>query len=1138
MRYKRKIVDLRVFYAFFFLLSFLVCAQSQTINTDFGKNRIQYHDDFDDWWMYESQNFITYWYGKARKVAETVVQLAEYDNDEIQNLLEHRINDKIQIIVYTDLTDLKQSNIGSEETFNTQTGQTKIVGRKVFVYFNGDHQHLRKQIRQGVASVYLDAMLEGANLQEIVQNAVMSNLPDWYREGIISFLGAEWDETIDDDFRSIFMSESRKFKKYKNFNRFARDYPRIAGHSFWHFMSVNYGKTTISNLLYLTRINRSLPSGIVYVLGTSFDNLLEEWKSFYEQRYAADFKLFDPIDQDGKIKLKNKKGQIISKVKMSPDGQSILYVVNDLGKAKVYLYDIENQRTELVFKTGFRNNVQQTDLDYPIIAWRGDGNEIAIMHEKRDVIYLLRYNLLEGVQIEDKLSPEYQRVYSMDYLNDIELVLSANIDGYSDLFIYDWKQRNSDRITNDFFDDMDVQIYRKDDFNGVLFVSNRNNELLIRQKLDTVMPVNDFDIFFLDMKEIPYTLNRLARTENINERMVVANDNKLLFISDQSGVLSRASASLENYISHNEKKITLNDGSEIQIHEDSTLASLDESQIEKTELIPIYNYRLSSFQYKHVRSNIQSIHAIPNQSEIIEIYKDEFARYNLYERSLKDETLTGARFTTYKQQFIQKDALVNKEIEKQQSNTSSAEDNSNYLFQTEFDDMEGTDLISTESDNNTIDIAYKIRDTKTVKKKEVHKFNSSRAIAYRLKFRVDYFNTNMDNSLLFQGLDTYAGTKQEFNYPPAGILVKANIKDLFEDHVIEGGGRFPTTFNGSEYFLFYDNKKKRIDKRFAVYRRSLRQTEDFGIFSDTRSKTTTALGQIQLRYPFDVYTSVRLSGTFRTDKYLLLSTDQVSLNTPDLDEQRLGLKGEFIYDNTIDVDFNIKNGTRLKFYAEALKKFNISLNDNFRFELNEGFMTVLGIDARHYIKIAKHSVLAARVAAATTFGSERIIFFLGDVENNLFPRFNNDVPFPAQDNFAFSTIAANLRGFNLNSRNGATFALANVELRVPIFKYLFNRRIRSSFIRNFQLVGFGDLGSAWFGSSPNSPENPINTIEFENPPTVNVRVKFFRDPFIYSYGAGVRTLLFGYFIKLDYAWGVETRTVMQPKLHLSLGVDF
>ena len=142
---------------------------AQTSQVTFGKNRVQHHRDFDEWMKYESDNFVTYWYGEGRNIGQAVMQTAEQDFAYVQSILEHRINEKLQIIVYVDLTDLKQSNIGNDEAFTNVAGQTKIAGNKIFVYFNGDHTDLRRQIREGIASVYLEAMLFGANLQEIVQ---------------------------------------------------------------------------------------------------------------------------------------------------------------------------------------------------------------------------------------------------------------------------------------------------------------------------------------------------------------------------------------------------------------------------------------------------------------------------------------------------------------------------------------------------------------------------------------------------------------------------------------------------------------------------------------------------------------------------------------------------------------------------------------------------------------------------------------------------------------------------------------------------------------------------------------------------------------------------------------------------------
>ena len=92
------------------------------------------------------------------------------------------------------------------------------------------------------------------------------------------------------------------------------------------------------------------------------------------------------------------------------------------------------------------------------------------------------------------------------------------------------------------------------------------------------------------------------------------------------------------------------------------------------------------------------------------------------------------------------------------------------------------------------------------------------------------------------------------------------------------------------------------------------------------------------------------------------------------------------------------------------------------FSFNDGFMTVLGVDARHYQRLGKYSVLALRLAGATSFGSERMLYYLGGVDNWLFPQFNEDIPIPQGGNFAYQTLASNLRGFPINIRNGSSYA--------------------------------------------------------------------------------------------------------------------
>ena len=120
------------------LLALPLLAFGQINDMEFGKNRVQFHRFFDDWDEYESENFVAYWYGEGRFVGQATVQLAELDFEEIQKTLEYRLNEKMEIIVFTDLTDLHQSNIGASETFETKSGTVKVVGEKIFVYFDGD----------------------------------------------------------------------------------------------------------------------------------------------------------------------------------------------------------------------------------------------------------------------------------------------------------------------------------------------------------------------------------------------------------------------------------------------------------------------------------------------------------------------------------------------------------------------------------------------------------------------------------------------------------------------------------------------------------------------------------------------------------------------------------------------------------------------------------------------------------------------------------------------------------------------------------------------------------------------------------------------------------------------------------------
>ncbi len=1195
----------------FWILQLALCTlslQAQTTSqTSFGKNRVQYHSQFDEWSLYETPNFTTYWYGDARTVAQSALQMAEYDFSSVQQLLEHQVSERIEILVFSDLTDLKQSNIGENDVFLLTNGETKVVGNKVFVFFDGNHKHLRAQIREGMASVLLNSMLYGANLQEIVSNAVLLNLPPWYTSGLNAYCGEEWTADHDDRLRDLLQTG-----RYKTFDKLAREHPRFAGHAFWHYISTHFGPGTVSNLLYLTRINRSVDNGFFYILGNGYRRTTDAMLSHYKKLYQEEALSQKTPDEAGKIKIKNRKKLPLSQLKISPDGKKIAWVSNDIGKWKVYVQDLETGKRKRILKGGARNALQATDYNYPQLAWNPDNQRIAVLYERRDVPRLANIDLSTRKKELSNLSPEFQRVFSMDYISPNAIALSAAVKGQSDLFVYRTITRQTERLTNDFWDDLDVSVATIEGRKSLLFASNRSTDTLSFQRLDTILPITSFDIFLFDLESRSPELVRITNTPLFDERNPIGLDSThFAFLSDESGTVNREAGLLEPFIAYHQAVIYLKDGAEVKTLDmtqarewplgriltflaplDTVLKNIDSTQIDSIRSSPVFKKKPRVWNLTNYDRNVQEQHTASRSGLIVErITRGKRAVF--YKTKSNPETPVLAKTTRWREQGLRAAGLpippqpprveIPQTLEKQKGGKVDPLLNPvnldslptaikpSWLFQvpdylvvpgprneptaTPPNETKEEVKIDRENDIMTDSMVLtaprrpiKKPTTQFGKNGEIVRFYSFKIIPYRLRFRTDYVSTTMDNNQLFDGLQLYEGPQSRLQQPPPGVLLRANFKDLLENYVIEAGFRLPTTFNGAEYYLWMDDKKKRIDKRYVIYRRTLvtsRLRDDSSppnLPPDFQERTNTILGQYELRYPLDVFTSLRATFGLREDKVRALSSDAITLATPDRAEQRASVRLAAVFDNSVDIDLNLKTGTRAKFYTDVVKGFAFNTEPNWSLKLNNGFMTIVGFDARHYQMLDRRSQLAVRLAGATSFGSEKMLYILGGVDNWVFPKFNDNITLPADEGFAYQAPAVNLRGFKQNIRNGNTFALMNAELRVPIFKYLIKKPVIGNFWRNFQLVGFFDAGTAWQGRSPYSFDNPINTTTLFRPtegPIISViKVNYFRDPIVMGYGVGARAVIFGLYLRADYAWGIESRQIQKPLLHLALGTDF
>src|SRR5689334_11966945 len=109
-----------------FLFSLSVNAQFYNgYQMQFGKNRVQYEQRF--WSFYKWKNFDTYFYLGGQEIAIFTGRSADADLEEIEKLLDYKLDGRVQFIIYNKLSDAKQSNIGlqTDETNYNVGGVTK-----------------------------------------------------------------------------------------------------------------------------------------------------------------------------------------------------------------------------------------------------------------------------------------------------------------------------------------------------------------------------------------------------------------------------------------------------------------------------------------------------------------------------------------------------------------------------------------------------------------------------------------------------------------------------------------------------------------------------------------------------------------------------------------------------------------------------------------------------------------------------------------------------------------------------------------------------------------------------------------------------------------------------------------------------
>ncbi len=1087
------------------LTAFEPTAEAQFYNGSqltFGKNRIQ-HKNF-IWNYYRFTDFDTYFYANGAPLAEHCAKYGREQLKELESVLQSNLDGKIQFVIFNTLTDLKQSNLGllSNEKYNIG-GVTHILGRKVLLYFDGDYGSFDKQIRAGIAKILLDQLIYGSSLGSQVKNNALSSYPDWYISGLISYLSEEWSTKIDN-----FVKDGILKGRYAKLNSLKETDAMYAGHSFWKFIGDKYGKNVIPAIVYSSKMSRKAANGFALELGVSLRELEKQWLADLKARYNADDLNRNPLPKN-LIVAHPKLDPLYHRLRISPDGQKAAYVSDEAGKAIVYIYDFIKKKTTRIYSIGHRLD-EKVDDTYPLLAWHPTGKVLAMVVERKGFINIDFYTVAKK-QWVTKIIYNLDKILDFSYSSDgLNFVMSAILKGQSDLFIFNVASNSYEQLTNDSYNDLNPRFINNN--SEIVFSSNRPVDTLPspKAKLDNIKYNPNNDIFIYDYANRSNKLKRITNSPLVNDFQPVEwAGGHVGFLSDENGITN---AYIAGY--------------------DSTLTAVD--------TVSHYRYFSKSWSISNYKRNITDFDASVSARKVAKVVFED-KRYRMFTETMPEPSeteplnLAGTTYRTVvekqipdflkskvkqrtghrrltnvleKEVAVPKDSITGAKIKVAQDTT---------LYQ-----FSRSSVLAIPKNDSVYKRKYKavttfvqLDTTRSVANPQQHTYN------------VEYFVNELVGQIDYSTLNTSyqafsGGNGPVYLNPNFNALLMVGGTDLLEDYRISGGVRLNQDLVNNEYLLSFANLKHRFDKEFVFHRSATEETTDYNYIIRHKVHEASFIGT----WPFSNVLAVKGTFSFRNDRQIWLALDKPSLQEKDNIKSWLSLKGELVYDNTRELETNIPQGTRFKVFGE------------YYYQINKANSTLssVGFDFRHYLRIHRCFIWANRLAGASSFGENKIIYYMGGVDNWIGAKFNKDIPIDYTQNYAYQTLATNMRGFDQNIRNGNNFMVFNSELRLPVFKYLLNSPTRIGIIDNFQVIGFGDVGTAWSGSSPFGNNALFTRYVYQSPIMAIVHEQ--KDPIVEGMGFGLRTRLFGYFIRADWAWGVEDGVIQQRKFYVSLSLDF
>jgi Tol biopolymer transport system component len=1166
----------------------------------FGKNRIQYRQF--NWQYLSGENFDVYYYDARKATAQEAIVYLESEFDRITDLIAYPPYFKTKVFIYNSLSDLRQSNVGLNRTVFTINGETEFVKPYVEVAFPGTVQEFKEELLFKISELMVNEMMFGGNLKDVFQSSILLNLPDWFVDGAALYVSKGWSSEMDDQIRQTIKTRGGKkitrlvgkeaaFAGQSVWNFIAEKYGKSSVGNILNYTRITRNEEK-SVLITLGISFKQLMTEWYKYYSDMADNVN---KSYVAPSDSTQFTHWQnkttvfttvKLSPDGRYLAyaENDRGRYVVKVRNLENGRDrtilsggskvirqrvdyhlpVLSWADDhtlgvigvkYGQYVFWLYDLST-RTKLPRELDRFSNVRSINFSangrLAVLSADFEGrNDLFLVSSRRDRVRRLTNDVFDD--LDPAFVPGTNRiVFSSNRASDSLHIggkqpeigqVADNFNLY--LFDLDSTRNMLTRVTNTLSKDyaplaQDISnVFYLSDQRGIvnLFRYNRSTGIY-SQVTNFSSSISNYDISF--------ATNTLAFVATKDRRQSIYvnygfNLNRQVFTpATRRKELQQARVIRERRKQEENKSMSI---------KDLLNARMKQAQEEKKEEQPAQQQpaaptdmerqaeKRDSTEQSFLNNRLKSTPPAATPQDSVKPQTPTPAAQTRPQTTAPRDT-TMRSFLDKRMRQSQKPAADTVPARKDSTVTKTDRVNTdNYQFEEEKKPGQVATTPPANAPRKKEDVVntdnYKFEDeavkaqpgesfmTRYMKSREKSRITGP--FPYESKFSAD----NLVTSLV---IDPLRGV---------GILIETQMNDMLENYRFNGGLMTTIDLRNSDVYAEFQYLPAFIDFSARFDRKAIR-------WEPYANEESFKYSLNKLEVGASVPISDRLRFTVKPAVSIAQSVSLGLVNGPASTVDYAGTTynyygggtSELVYDNSVSTGMNLMEGTRAKFSF----MHNQGLNDS-----NNSFSRV-SADIRHYQKLYREIVLAVRGFGGSFFGPSPKQYLLGGMNNWAFNKTRREgttsegeanplgVKTENQD-LLFTEFATNLRGFDYGTLFGNSVLLFNAELRVPLVKALTNAPINSNFFRNLQFTAFYDIGSSWSGKAPFSKQTSVSYSVIKNG-AFEAQIKNYLNPWLYSYGLGVRTVLFGYYVKFDFAWPVENYEVQKPRGFLTLGFDF